>query len=106
MLLSFLQGPRVLAPPTVLLRRSMNLVRGCLEPLLHGRGGIRGPYGGLGLPFSAPPSSRARVCLARSEERRVGKEGRSRWSPFHLKKKIKGWAAMRWTTVAGIIVES
>src|SRR3712207_9254715 len=26
--------------------------------------------------------------LARSEERRVGKECRSRWSPFYLKKKI------------------
>src|SRR2546427_6814160 len=25
--------------------------------------------------------------LARSEERRVGEEGRSRWSPYHLKKK-------------------
>src|SRR5256885_13009063 len=25
----------------------------------------------------------------RSEERRVGEEGRSRWSPDHLKKKIK-----------------
>src|SRR5688572_31993757 len=25
--------------------------------------------------------------LARSEERRVGKECRSRWSPYHLKKK-------------------
>src|SRR2546422_4342843 len=25
----------------------------------------------------------------RSEERRVGKEGRSRWSPYHLKKKKK-----------------
>src|SRR5256886_10921965 len=24
----------------------------------------------------------------RSEERRVGEEGRSRWSPYHLKKKI------------------
>src|SRR5256885_16231174 len=24
---------------------------------------------------------------SRSEERRVGKEGRSRWSPYHLKKK-------------------
>src|SRR2546430_14889165 len=29
----------------------------------------------LGVPFS------------RSEERRVGEEGRSRWSPYHLKKK-------------------
>src|SRR2546422_10068869 len=26
---------------------------------------------------------------ARSEERRVGEEGRSRWSPYHLKKKKK-----------------
>src|SRR2546428_13767079 len=26
--------------------------------------------------------------MARSEERRVGKECRSRWSPYHLKKKI------------------
>src|SRR5690554_7043720 len=26
---------------------------------------------------------------ARSEERRVGKECRSRWSPYHLKKKTK-----------------
>src|SRR3989442_15929573 len=28
-----------------------------------------------------------RVREIRSEERRVGKEGRSRWSPYHLKKK-------------------
>src|SRR5256885_12953284 len=27
--------------------------------------------------------------VERSEERRVGKEGRSRWSPYHLKKKKK-----------------
>src|ERR1039458_1934534 len=27
--------------------------------------------------------------LSRSEERRVGKEGRSRWAPYHLKKKKK-----------------
>src|SRR2546430_15656905 len=27
----------------------------------------------------------------RSEERRVGKECRSRWSPYHLKKKSKRW---------------
>src|ERR1022692_5353306 len=29
----------------------------------------------------------AAVQQYRSEERRVGKEGRSRWSPYHLKKK-------------------
>src|SRR5256885_15679184 len=30
------------------------------------------------------------ACL-RSEERRVGKECRSRWSPYHLKKKLTLW---------------
>src|SRR5256885_16962525 len=29
----------------------------------------------------------ARILLGRSEERRVGKECRSRWSPYHYKKK-------------------
>src|ERR1017187_10829514 len=29
------------------------------------------------------------VTVPRSEERRVGEEGRSRWSPYHLKKKKK-----------------
>src|SRR5256886_8756632 len=33
-------------------------------------------------------TTRARLTL-RSEERRVGKECRSRWSPYHLKKKKK-----------------
>src|SRR6476620_11999711 len=39
----------------------------------------------------------ARICLAagraaqRSEERRVGKECRSRWSPYHYKKKRADW---------------
>src|SRR5438128_10717277 len=28
-------------------------------------------------------------CFNRSEERRVGKECRSRWSPYHLKKKSR-----------------
>src|SRR5256885_16340725 len=31
----------------------------------------------------------ARAAIRRSEERRVGKEGRSRWTPYHLKKKKK-----------------
>src|SRR5258707_12749403 len=31
--------------------------------------------------------TKQRSCSARSEERRVGEEGRSRWSPDHLKKK-------------------
>src|SRR2546430_9077364 len=37
------------------------------------------------LDFSPNRWSNSRM---RSEERRVGKEGRSRWSPYHLKKKI------------------
>ena len=33
--------------------------------------------------FSVPARSRSRQGLTRSEERRVGKECRSRWSPYH-----------------------
>src|SRR2546430_15841546 len=36
-------------------------------------------------PLPRPPE--ARVRAARSEERRVGEESRSRWAPGHLKKK-------------------
>src|ERR1044072_7697396 len=32
----------------------------------------------------------------RSEERRVGKEGRSRWSPYHQKKKEVRTRMLRW----------
>src|SRR5260370_37842794 len=31
-------------------------------------------------------------AVKRSEERRVGEEGRSRWSPYHLKKKKSDYA--------------
>src|SRR5437867_12394987 len=38
-------------------------------------------------------AKRLRILLAskRSEERRVGKECRSRWSPYHGKINMKGW---------------
>src|SRR2546430_6053534 len=36
-----------------------------------------------------------RLALLRSEERRVGEECRSRWSPYHLKKKKKNINASR-----------
>src|SRR5256885_9881494 len=36
-----------------------------------------------------PSNSRFRASTSRSEERRVGEEGRSRWAPDHLKKKKK-----------------
>src|SRR5258708_35829902 len=45
--------------------------------------------GGL-LKFVFPEHLRTTGAIPiRSEERRVGKEGRSRWSPYHLKKKKK-----------------
>src|SRR5256885_17132861 len=39
------------------------------------------------LPYSATAPSLRRRERLRSEERRVGKECRSRWSPYHKKKK-------------------
>ena len=52
------------------------------EPVLHGQGGTSNDY------FMAYKLSDLQVCkpqavLLRSEERRVGKECRSRWSPYH-----------------------
>ena len=45
----------------------------------------RGSFGGLAAPPPTTPAAAARACAAttRSEERRVGKECRSRWSPYH-----------------------
>src|SRR5256886_8080106 len=64
-----------------------------------GPGAGPGPGGGhrlrVGLDFGGGLHIRGRGGLARgpapgrSEERRVGEEGRSRWSPYHLKKKKK-----------------
>src|SRR5215204_4984448 len=43
---------------------------------------------GTGSRSSTHPASSTRATVARrSEERRVGKECRSRWSPYHYKKK-------------------
>src|SRR5579864_3352216 len=36
-----------------------------------------------GLPGGGSVTARVANCLPRSEERRVGKECRSRWSPYH-----------------------
>src|ERR1017187_7645864 len=42
------------------------------------------PYNESFLKFLKEQKSAGRkIILARSEERRVGKEGRSRWSPYH-----------------------
>src|SRR5256885_13328457 len=44
---------------------------------------------GLSKAAPAAASSELEKRLKRSEERRVGEECRSRWSPYHLKKKKK-----------------
>src|SRR6266571_752738 len=41
-------------------------------------------------PLTRPRAGRKTRGGARSEERRVGKECRSRWSPYHYKKKCSG----------------
>src|SRR5256885_14661756 len=48
---------------------------------------------------AAPPAvataAAARAGLPRSEERRVGEEGRSPWAPYHLKKKTSDRIVIR-----------
>src|SRR6266516_5118610 len=44
-------------------------------------------------PGATPHSTEPRTNAARSEERRVGKECRSRGSPYHKKKKSNGMVA-------------
>src|SRR5215813_14514714 len=46
------------------------------------------------------PGGGVRVPERRSEERRVGKECRSRWSPYHSKKKrrVRGQSGRVWLT--------
>src|SRR4029077_21290891 len=41
------------------------------------------------LDFEIPAGSQPDIGRRRSEERRVGKECRSRWSPYHLKKNTR-----------------
>src|SRR5256885_13194501 len=58
----------------------------------NNRGRIRhrlGPWRDGVTPRAAGAASArgSAIARARSEERRVGKECRSRWSPYHLKKK-------------------
>ena len=62
---------------------------GVLEILPDGFGFLRSPnYSYLPGPddIYVSPSQIRRFNLRRSEERRVGKECRSRWSPYHYKK--------------------
>src|SRR5690242_21652041 len=56
------------------------------EHALHGGGRRRGRDRGAGAGRRRLCPAIARVPADRSEERRVGKECRSRWSPYHEKK--------------------
>src|SRR5690349_24968400 len=57
--------------------------------LLRERGGDVAAAGMPGHGHAAKPEAVEQCSLLRSEERRVGKECRSRWSPYHEKKKEK-----------------
>src|SRR2546429_6554091 len=60
------------------------------DKLFRGAHGAAGEIADLPVardPTSQIPSATGAFELERSEERRVGKECRSRWSPYHLKKK-------------------
>src|SRR2546430_17669121 len=64
-------------------------VQTCALPIFLGSfGGSHGQRHRLGKRIGLGGSDCALRNEARSEERRVGKEGRSRGSPDHLKKKI------------------
>src|SRR5256885_16543198 len=49
--------------------------------------GLQSPRADWLASFNVNVASAVAMLQARSEERRVGKEGRSRWAPYHLKKK-------------------
>src|ERR1035438_10887597 len=53
--------------------------------------GIPLKIGGGLIPHHAGLAGHSDGDVLRSEERRVGKEGRSRWSAYHLKKKEISW---------------
>src|SRR5256885_14283249 len=55
------------------------------ESGLRGRGGAGFPTG-LKWSFMPKEKKKPHYLCVRSEERRVGKEGRSRGAPYHLKK--------------------
>src|SRR5436189_5381083 len=78
---------------------SVTGVQTCALPIfLDFRPPVAAPSGIQGNPFGATPVSTysrdgynwdtVQAGNNRSEERRVGKECRSRWSPYHYKKKI------------------
>src|SRR5271166_7000053 len=86
--------------PVIRTRTSLLLIRTVLEPTselvhllealrrgvpVHFRQPAEAPVGNRLIPNPTPLTRRVRGAaqVARSEERRVGKECRSRWSPYH-----------------------
>src|SRR3712207_7419338 len=57
-------------------RQRAQVLHGALDRVAH-------PRAGLSQDEPAPPAHQRQPGLPRSEERRVGKECRSRWSPYH-----------------------
>src|SRR2546430_13177128 len=58
-------------------------VQTCALPIYSGRRRAPPTTGNTGCSSARPPARRWGGRCARSEERRVGKECRSRWSPYH-----------------------
>src|SRR2546430_17729570 len=61
-------------------------VTSCFVPPEKSAGAFRSK---AGIAVESGHTAASKPFCARSEERRVGKECRSRWSPYHLKKKRK-----------------
>src|SRR3989337_3831775 len=55
----------------------------------------RGPCAATADRFHRPEARQPSLKPTRSEERRVGKECRSRWSPYHYKKRKRGATSTR-----------
>src|SRR5262249_59662295 len=65
---------------------SVTGVQTCALPIFPdqlGQPGAGGDPAAVALPHDRRGDARGEPLLARSEERRVGKECRSRWSPYH-----------------------
>src|SRR5690554_7954211 len=62
-----------------------------LAPVAYGGGSISFSHGSMKVPAPATAVmiQNNRLPVTRSEERRVGKECRSRWSPYHEKENKK-----------------
>ena len=78
----FLASPGDVADERALARQVLDQLP--YDPLLRGKIGfevVAWDQPGAGVPMLATMTPQA--AIARSEERRVGKECRSRWSPYH-----------------------